>query len=98
MRVEIYVLRHGIAEDGEAGQPDAERALTPDGKKKLRSALKVAKAAGVSPSLILTSPYKRAVQTGQAAAVILVFVGDLLSTKAPVSGAPPYAAFEALRI
>ena len=85
--MEIYILRHGIAEDGQAGQPDSERALTPDGRKKLRTVLRVAANAGVAPSLILTSPYKRALQTAQIAAEILDYKGELLRTKSlePIS-------------
>ncbi len=46
--MEIYILRHGIAEDGQAGQPDSERALTADGRKKLRTVLRVAASARAS--------------------------------------------------
>ena len=69
--MEIYILRHGVAEEPQTGQPDSERALTPDGRKKLRNVLRTASSAGVAPSLILTSPYKRALQTAQLAAEIL---------------------------
>ena len=54
--MEIYILRHGAAEDPTMGQPDSERALTPDGRKKLRNILRTAGSAGVAPTLILTSP------------------------------------------
>jgi phosphohistidine phosphatase len=96
--VELYILRHGIAEDGEAGQADSERALTPEGKKKLRSILSSAAAAGVAPSLIITSPYRRAVQTAQLAAEVLHYPGDLLRTKALVPGSTPLAVWEELRV
>jgi phosphohistidine phosphatase len=96
--MEIYILRHGIAEDAPAGQPDSERALTPDGKKKLRVVLRVAKDAKVEPSLILTSPYKRAVQTAQLAAEVLGYKGDLLRTKALVPSASPHDAWNEIRV
>ena len=38
-RVQIYLLRHGIAEEGGDGTPDSERAITQEGKKKLREVL-----------------------------------------------------------
>ncbi len=41
--MQIYILRHGIAEDAAAGQSDSERALTSEGKKKLRNVLGVAR-------------------------------------------------------
>jgi phosphohistidine phosphatase SixA len=33
--MQIYLLRHGIAEDAKPGQPDAERPLTDEGRDKL---------------------------------------------------------------
>jgi len=96
--MEIYLLRHGIAEDGQVGQPDAERALTADGKKKLRNVLRAAAAAGVAPSLILTSPYKRAVQTAQIAAEILDYKGELLRTKALEPGSSPKPVWDEIRV
>src|SRR5713226_1979250 len=96
--MEVFILRHGIAEEGQAGQPDSERALTPEGKKKLRNVLRAAGAAGVSPSLILTSPYRRALQTAQLAAEILEYKGDLLRTKSLEPGSAPAAVWDELRI
>ena len=69
--MQIYLLRHGIAEEGTAGTPDAERALTPEGKKKLKEVLQLADRAGVKPSLILSSPYRRAAETADLAASVL---------------------------
>jgi phosphohistidine phosphatase len=69
--MEIYLLRHGIAEDG---YPDAQRALTQEGKEKLR---KVLKRSGAKPSLILSSPYKRAMETAQVAVETLGYEGEI---------------------
>lgn len=77
----IYLLRHGIAEEG-FGKPDSERNLTADGRKKLREVLRVARAAEVSPSIILSSPYNRAVQTAQVAKEDLGYDGDILLSSA----------------
>jgi phosphohistidine phosphatase len=96
--MEIYILRHGVAEDGQPGQPDAERALTADGRKKLRNILRTAAAAGVAPSLILTSPYKRALQTAQLAAEILEYKGELLRTKALEPAAAPKTVWDEIRV
>src|ERR1700722_2624142 len=95
--MEIYILRHGIAEDAPAGQPDSERALTSDGRKKLRSVLRVAASAGVAPSLIMSSPYKRALQTAQLAAEILAYKGELLRTKALEPGSSPKTVWAEIR-
>jgi phosphohistidine phosphatase len=86
--MEIYILRHGIAEEARAGMPDAERALTDAGREKLRAVLEQARAAGVKPSLILTSPYRRAQQTAAIAAQVLgchkiVETGILVPNSAP---------------
>ena len=96
--MQIYILRHGIAEDTAAGQSDSERALTPEGRKKLRNVLRAAREAGVRPALILTSPLKRAVQTAQLAAEVLDYKGDLLRTKALEPGAHPGMAWEEIRV
>src|SRR5258708_22668646 len=96
--MEIYIFRHGIAEGGHAGQPDSARALTSEGKKKLRTVLRVAHEAGVQPSLILTSPYRRAVQTAQLAVEILDYKGDLLRTKALEPGSHPRMVWDEIRV
>jgi phosphohistidine phosphatase SixA len=63
--VQIYLLRHGIAENS---TPDSDRALTPEGREKLRRVLARARDADVAPSLILSSPYRRALETAEIAA------------------------------
>lgn len=95
--MKIHVLRHGIAEDGHAGQPDSDRALTSEGRKKLRSILRAAGAAEVAPSLILTSPYRRAVQTAEIAAESLKFKGEMLRIKALEPGSNPRAVWDEIR-
>jgi phosphohistidine phosphatase len=96
--MQIYILRHGVAEDAVPGQSDSERALTPEGKKKLRNVLRAAHQASVSPALILTSPLKRAVQTAELAAEILDYKGDLLRTKALEPTAHPRMVWEEIRV
>src|SRR6202049_1851840 len=96
--MEIYILRHGIAEDGQAGQPDPKRALTPEGRKKLRNVLRAAAKAGVVPSLILTSPYRRALETAQVAAEILHYSGELLRPKPLEPVSDPRAVWEEIRV
>ena len=61
--MDVFVLRHAIAEDATAGQSDSERRLTEEGKSKLRLVVAKAKVAGFSPGLVLTSPYVRTSQT-----------------------------------
>ena len=85
----LYLLRHGIAENGRAGSPDSERALTAEGRRKLKDVLGVAKTAGVAPDLIVTSPYKRALQTAEVAAQIFGCQAELVKSDALVPEAAP---------
>jgi phosphohistidine phosphatase len=75
--MELYLLRHGIAENGRPGSPDSARELTDEGREKTAAVLKRASQAGVEPSLILSSPYVRARQTANIAAKELGYRGDL---------------------
>ena len=93
--MEIYLLRHAIAENARAGQPDSERALTDEGRDKLRRVLQRARAAGAKPSTILSSPYRRALETAAAAKEILG--GEIERTETLVPGASPYDAWEEIR-
>jgi phosphohistidine phosphatase len=93
--MEIYILRHGIAEEGKAGSPDAERALTDPGREKLRAVLERARESGVKPSLILASPYKRALQTAHMAGQILG-CNKILETGILVPGSAPKAVWDAI--
>jgi len=95
--VQIYLLRHGIADNPRPGQPDAERALTPEGQDKLRAVLKRARAAGVEPQTILSSPYRRALETAALAAEILEYKGKVRETRTLVPDASPYDLWDEIR-
>src|SRR5215471_76043 len=69
--MELYLLRHGIAENGRPGRPDSARELTSEGREKTALVLKAACRSGVHPSVILSSPYIRARQTAEIAATEL---------------------------
>jgi phosphohistidine phosphatase len=96
--MELYLLRHGIAENGAPGRRDADRALTPEGKKKLRDVLKVAANAGLSPGRILTSPYRRAVETAEIAADLLGYTAELVRTEALTPDSSPRNVWQEIRI
>ncbi len=87
--MEIYILRHGIAETAGAWMSDADRALVPEGKKKLKVVLRLARAAGVRPAHILTSPYRRALETAEIAAEELGYEGKLTRCDALRPGSEP---------
>src|SRR5690349_19601035 len=94
--MEVYILRHGVAEDNNAAG-DAQRALTDDGRRKLRRVLERAEKAGVAPSLIFSSPYKRARQTADLAAEILHYNGKIVQTDVLAPEASPEALWEEIR-
>ena len=96
--MELYLLRHGIAEVAAIGHRDADRALTPEGKRKLRDILKVALEADLRPTLILSSPYKRAKETAAIAVKMLGYTGDVLETNALVPNAHPLELWEEVRM
>lgn len=95
--MQIYLLRHGIAENRGSGGTDAERALTGEGKEKLRRVLDRARAAGAEPTLILSSPLVRAVQTAGLAAEVLGYKGKIVRTDALLSEATPEALWAEIR-
>ena len=78
--MQLYLLRHGIAEDQKAGRPDSERALTSEGREKLRRVLKRARSADCVPALILSSPYRRALETSAVAAEVLAYEHEIVTT------------------
>lgn len=63
--MQLYVVRHGIAEDAVPGQDDASRVLTQDGKQKLKRVVKGLRALDIELGRILTSPWERARQTAK---------------------------------
>jgi phosphohistidine phosphatase len=65
--MKLYILRHGIAEelDQRAFAKDADRPLTPEGRKKLEHVAYAMEALDLSFDLILSSPYTRARQTAE---------------------------------
>jgi len=95
--MEIYILRHGVAEEGHAGMNDADRALTPEGAKKLQSVLRRARAADVEPAVILTSPYRRARETAQIAAEALRVKGSLEESGALTPDGSPEGVWDEIR-
>jgi phosphohistidine phosphatase len=97
--MELYLLRHGSAEDRSATGRDSDRVLSAEGVAGLERMLVLAHGAGVRPSLILSSPYARAVQTAEIAARVLENGGKIL-IKSPVFApdSSPFRAWEEIRL
>lgn len=85
MSVEIYLMRHGIAEELRPGGTDAERRLTAEGRSKVVEIAKGLERIGVRPDLVLSSPLPRAVETAR---LVIKTVGsvrkiEILATLGP---------------
>ncbi len=96
--MKIYLLRHGIAEEERAGRADSERALTHEGREKLRETLAAARKADLTPSLVISSPYQRAVETAAIAMEVLGKKGDSERSTALVPGSRPEAVWDIIRL
>lgn len=68
----IYILRHGYAEPKSSSAEESQRPLTFEGIESTRRILKLAKDLGGEVDRIVSSPYKRAVQTAEIANGFLI--------------------------
>ena len=87
--MELYLLRHGIAEERSSTGRDADRRLTDEGRDKLRRVLERAHGAGVDPALIISSPLKRALETAEIAAHQLGYEGRIVRAEGLTPGSTP---------
>lgn len=85
--MEIYVIRHGIAEPLGTGVEfsDEKRSLTEEGRSRMRDVVKGLKKLGVQLDLIFTSPLVRAVQTAE------ILAGPLGISKKEIHQTPALA-------
>ncbi len=77
---------------------DADRQLTSEGKRKLRETLRILTNADVAPTLILSSPLVRAVQTAELARELLKTKNAVLLTKALSPNSTVEQVWEELRV
>ena len=96
--MDLYLLRHGVAEDGGNGVSDAQRALTEDGRRKLKQVLTAALEAKLAPTLILSSPLKRTMQTAELATDLLNFKGGILQSGVLKPGTTPEQVWDEIRL
>jgi phosphohistidine phosphatase len=83
--MEIYLLRHGIAEDiGGKIRSDAARPLTEEGAELMQDEAKGMKRLGVHFNVVLTSPLVRSKQTAE-------IVGDVLDCANKIHNCPALA-------
>jgi len=91
----LYLLRHGIAEDRQAGRADARRALTPRGQRRIGRIARTMRRMDLRIDRVLTSPYERARRT--AAIVADVFGAKCVEVDVLRPGADPRAVIAAVR-
>lgn len=96
--MELYLMRHGIADDSQPGQSDEQRKLTAEGKEKVLSVVRMARRGGLNPSLILSSPYVRAMQTAKLVAEVVHYEGDIVPCDSLVPHGSPEDVWRELRI
>ena len=93
-RVHIHLLRHGIAEDAAPSGADADRALTDEGRKRLRKAAEAWRAVVEPLDLVLTSPLLRARQTCEIFCAAVGFTGEVRVCSELVPSAAPSLALQ----
>jgi phosphohistidine phosphatase len=96
--MQVYLLRHGIAEENRIGKSDADRELTVEGRRRLRETLGTVAQAEVKPAVILASPLIRAVQTAEIAAAVLHYKDKILRTKALLPNGRVEAVWDEIRV
>jgi phosphohistidine phosphatase len=89
--MQLFVIRHAIAENLVPGRDDADRALTDTGRSKLRRAVRGLRALDIRFDRLFTSPKKRAAQTAELLAPI---AGPATTTE--LLAGPPSTALLAL--
>ena len=65
--VDLLLLRHGIAEERHGGLDHPDRALTARGRLRTRAVIDALVCRGVGVERLITSPYRRALETAQIA-------------------------------
>jgi phosphohistidine phosphatase len=69
--MDLYVIRHAIAEDAHDDLPDTERALTKKGRRRFRDVVRGLDAHGIELDRVLYSPWTRAAETAHLLAPIV---------------------------
>jgi phosphohistidine phosphatase len=95
--MQLHLFRHGTAEGILPGGSDSARKLTAAGREEVRRVSEGVRPANVAPSIILSSPYARAVETAEIAAGVLGYAGHIMRTSALEPLASPQGVWEEIR-
>lgn len=87
--MDVYILRHGKAEDAVAGMADADRRLTKKGREDIAAAGRWMAAQGIRFDLIAASPLARAQETAEIIADCIGKRDVLVSWKVLAPGGNP---------
>jgi phosphohistidine phosphatase len=93
--MEIYLLRHGAAD---RNARDADRRLTDLGIAEVIEVITQARQTGFNPSLILSSPYTRALETAKLTARLLDYQQEILTAAALIPESTPQDVWDELRL
>jgi len=96
--MQIYLLRHAKAEHSHSGAADHERRLTAEGRHQLTPVIHAVKTAQMSPDVVLSSPYKRAMQTAELAAERLGYRSPILTANALTPDGDPESVWAEIRL
>jgi phosphohistidine phosphatase len=94
LRVRLYIMRHGPAEDHAASGKDFDRALTASGRDRVKDVARALVAEDEAPHVILTSPLVRALQTAEIVAAVTKPEGSVLIRRSLEPGAHAYEVAE----
>ena len=95
--MQVHLFRHGTAESVQPGSSDSARKLTAAGREEVRRAIECVRTVKIAPSLILSSPYARAVETAEIAGRVLGYAGSIVRTSALEPSASPQGVWEEIR-
>ena len=89
--MDLYVLRHGVAEDrgGSGYASDGERPLTAKGVRRMARQVRRLRSLDVSIDVVVTSPLVRAVQTAEIVHEGLRVTGGLVTSNSLAPGGSP---------
>jgi phosphohistidine phosphatase len=83
--VQLFLIRHAIAEDPRAGLRDAARALTKEGRERFEEEVRGLRQLGISFERLLHSPLRRALETAE---LLAPLVEGELEVSALLAAAP----------
>jgi phosphohistidine phosphatase len=95
--MDLLLLRHAEAVDRRGGKDDPNRALTPDGRRRMKAVARGLKWLDLAPEVILSSPYVRARETAEITAAGLGHKEPLIFTPHLTPEADPAGIVEFLR-